>query len=105
MLSDSVINNLKTDFETYGRLPSEDFNKTFLRATEKIVNGFIDKELVDDNLNDADLKIAFLMHSLFLYNNRDFLNKQSGTAVYRELSNLLARITNLSRYIPETNNG
>lgn len=99
----TIDSNLQSEFENFGRIPTEPLNMVFLQASEKIIAGKIDRDLEDSDLS-ADVKLAFFSLALWLYNNRDFVSKQDSKAVNDQANILLAGVTNLSRYIPEDSN-
>ena len=98
----SIVNDtLKTEFETWGKLEPEDSNTLFLKTAEIVINGKIDRDLEDSDLEKAPVKSCLFMLAMMYSNSRDFISKQDMAAVNMQAMVFLAGLDNLSRYIPE----
>ena len=98
-----ITDNIRTEWENWARVPEDTAtNLLIVQAAEQIINGKIDGELVATNLDNAGVKIALFTLALWLYNNRDFIEKQNAKAVHKVADMLLAPLTDLCRYIEDT---
>ena len=97
-LTEPKITELKELFETFGRLPSEDINKTFVQAAVQWVQEHLNKELADDDVS-PQISLALINLSLFFYNQRDFQSKTKEAAVYNYVRGLLEFYYPQSKFI------
>ena len=89
MLSPNFLSQLKTDFETFGRLPAEDINELFVTSAVKQIEAYLNTELSEEDVV-TDMRLAVINLSLFFYNNRDFQNRSKESAVWQFVSGLLS---------------
>ena len=97
-LSEGKITELKTGFENFGRLPSEDSNTLFVKASVLSIQQHLNTTLEDSDIN-AQYEMAIYNLGLFYFNNKDFQEKQKEPAVLLFIGNLLGFYFPESKFI------
>lgn len=105
MLQKTELDTLQTEFETFGRLPSETNNQLFVKSSVELIEKKLDQD-IDQALLDANasLKTAIFSLSLFLYNARDFVKPLDQKTINTHVDQLCSPLTNLAKYVPEDSN-
>ena len=103
MLSPNFISELKTELETFGRLPAEDINSLFINASIEQIQNYLNIEFNDADI-DNQSKLAILNLALFFYNNRDFQSKAKEGAVWQFVTGLVSFYLDETKYTDRDDN-
>ena len=104
---------IQGDFETYSRIQSEELNKVFLKSASELLSKRIDRNLKnsdfgytsipdpvsDENTYVHSLRMALFTLALFLYNNRDFIQRNTELAVMKQVTLLASPHLKLGRFL------